>query len=125
MQKLVAFCLLLTFSFPALAVEDGQVIYLGGSAPGVSAGVVGRLDTTSDKALVFEYSGNKLAIPYDSIQSFEYSKEVTRHLGVLPAIGSGCSKCGGTSIFSVFRIAIQTMWSRSPCLRFLNTCRAY
>jgi hypothetical protein len=92
MQKLVAVCLLLTFSFPALAVEDGQVRYVGGSAPGVSAGVVGRLDTTSDKALIFEYSGNRLAIPYDAIQSFEYSKEVTEHLGVLPAIGVGMLK---------------------------------
>lgn len=92
MQKLVAFFLLLTLCIPALAVEDGQVMYVGGSAPGVSAGVVGRLDTTADKALIFEYSGNKLAIPYDAIRSFEYSKEVTKHLGVLPAIGVGMLK---------------------------------
>jgi hypothetical protein len=39
--------------------------------------------------LIFEYAGNKLAIPYDAIQSFEYSKEVTRHLGVLPAVAVG------------------------------------
>jgi hypothetical protein len=36
--------------------------------------------------LVLEHSGSKLEIPYAAIQSFEYSKEVTRHLGVLPAI---------------------------------------
>jgi hypothetical protein len=92
MQKFVTLCLLLTLSFPALAVEEGQVVYVGGSAAGVSAGVVGRLDTTAETALIFEYSGNKLAIPYGSIQSFEYSKEVTRHLGVLPAIAVGTLK---------------------------------
>jgi hypothetical protein len=92
MKKFVAFCLLLIVSLPALAVEDGQVMYVGGTAPGVADGVVGRLDTTAETALVFEYSGIKLAIPYDAIQSFEYSKEVTRHLGVLPAIAVGTIK---------------------------------
>jgi hypothetical protein len=92
MNKLVAFCFVLIFSLPALAVEDGQVLYMGGTAPGVNAGVVGRLDTTAETALIFEYAGNKLAIPYAAIESFEYSKEVTRHLGVLPAITVGTFK---------------------------------
>src|SRR5277367_5984149 len=92
MKKFIGFCLLLIVSVPALAVEDGQVMYLGGTVPGVDAGVVGRLDTTSGTALIFEYAGNKLEIPYAAIQSFEYSKEVTRHLGVLPAIAVGMFK---------------------------------
>jgi hypothetical protein len=86
MKKIVTFCLLLIMSLPAVAVEGGRVMYVGGTAPGVNAGIVGRLDTKSETALIFEYSGNRLAIPYDAIQSFNYSKEVTRHLGVLPAI---------------------------------------
>lgn len=92
MKKFLALCLLLTASLPAVAVEDGQVMYVGGTAPGVNAGVIGRLDTTSQTALIFETSGNKLAIPYDAIQSFDYSKEVAHHLGVLPAIGVGLVK---------------------------------
>lgn len=92
MKKFVVFSLLLIVSILALAVEDGQVMYVGGTAPGVNAGVIGRLDTTAETALIFEYSGNKLAIPYDAIQSFEYSKEVSRHLGVLPAIAVGMFK---------------------------------
>jgi hypothetical protein len=67
-------------------------MYVGGTAPGVNAGIVGRLDTTSDTALIFEHSEGKLAISYDAIQSFDYAKEVTRHLGVLPAIGVGLVK---------------------------------
>ncbi len=92
MKKIVTLCLLLILSLPAVAVEDSQVMYVGGTAPGVDAGTVGRLDTTSETALIFESSGRKLAIPYDLIQSFEYSKEVTRHLGVLPAIAIGMFK---------------------------------
>jgi hypothetical protein len=92
MKKFVAFCFVLIFSLPAVAVEDGQVMYVGGTAPGVNVGVIGRLDTTSETALIFEYSGNKLEIPYDAIPSFEYSKEVTRHLGVLPTIAIGMFK---------------------------------
>lgn len=89
MKNFVTFCLLLSLTLPVLAVEDGQVMYIGGSAPGVNAGVIGRLDTTSETALIFEYSGNKLEIPYSMIQSFEYSKEVTRHLGALPTVAVG------------------------------------
>jgi len=91
-KKLMTFCLLLALALPMAAVEDDQVMYLGGTAPVLRLGVVGRLDTTSEKSLTFESSGTKLLIPYADIQSFEYSTEVTRHLGVLPAIGVGLIK---------------------------------
>jgi hypothetical protein len=91
MKKLITFCLLLAFALPMAAVEDDQVMYLGGTAA-ARAGVVGHLDTTSEKALIFEYSREKLLIPYADIQSFEYSKEVTVHLGVMPAIAVGLLK---------------------------------
>jgi hypothetical protein len=92
MTRFLAFCFVLVCCLPALAVEDGQVMYTGGSVPGVNSGVVGRLDMASDTALIFEYSGSRLAIPYAEIDSFEYSEEVTRHLGVLPAIAVGLIK---------------------------------
>src|SRR6266849_6728263 len=76
------------------AVENDQVMYMGGTPLALRAGVIGRLDTTSEKSLNFEsfegkLPGTKLLIPYADIQSFEYSKEVTRHLGVMPAIAVG------------------------------------
>jgi hypothetical protein len=89
MKKLVAVCLLLVMSLPAVALEDSQAMFVGGTALGVNPGTVGRLDTSSATALIFEYPGGKLAIPYDAIQSFQYSREATRHLGVLPAIAVG------------------------------------
>ena len=89
MVRIAAVCFVMICCLPALAVEDGQVMYAGGTVPGMNSGVVGRLDTTSETALTFEGAGSRLAIPYAAIDSFEYSKEVTRHLGVLPAIGVG------------------------------------
>jgi hypothetical protein len=86
MKKLVTFCLLFALALPVAAVEDGQVMYAGGTAKALQAGVVGRLDTTSETVLSFEYSGTKLLISYADIQSFQYSTEVTHHLGVLPGI---------------------------------------
>jgi hypothetical protein len=78
--------LLLLLALPAGAVAGREVKYVGGTAPGLQSGVIGRLDTTSDTALIFEHAGSKLAIPYSAIQSFDYSMEVTHHLGVLPLI---------------------------------------
>jgi hypothetical protein len=93
-KKLITFYLLFALALPMVAVEDDQVMYMGGTAPALRAGVIGRLDTISEKSLNFESSegklpGTKLLIPYADIQSFEYSKEVTRHLGVMPAIAVG------------------------------------
>jgi hypothetical protein len=92
MKKLLAFYLILVVSLPALAVEDGQVMYVGGTAPGVTAGCIGRLNTTFDTELIFECAGTRLSIPYAAIQSFDYSTEVRRHLGVLPAVAIGLLK---------------------------------
>lgn len=86
MKKLAAFCLLLIMSLPAGAVEGEQVKYTGGTVGDLHAGLIGRLDTTSTVALAYEHSGNKLVIPYAKIDSFEYSVDVARHLGVLPAM---------------------------------------
>jgi hypothetical protein len=82
-------CVLLLLTLPAMAVDGSEVKYAGGTAQDTAAGVTGRLDTTSDSALIFEHDGKKLAIPYDAIESFDYSHEVAHHLGVLPAIANG------------------------------------
>jgi len=105
MKRATACFLILIFSLSAFAVEEGQVMYVGGTAPGMAPGVIGRLDTTSETALIFEYWGNKLVIPYNAIESFKYSKEVTRHLGVMPAIAIGLMKMRRHSHF--FRISYR------------------
>ena len=92
MKKLGMFCLLLVISLPAGAVEGEQVMYAGGTAPNLQAGVLGRLDTTSETMLSFESAGNKLIIPYSKIDSYSYDERVARNLGVLPAIVVGLVK---------------------------------
>jgi hypothetical protein len=92
MKGLSALFLLLVISFPVSAVEDGQIMYVGGTVTILKEGILGRLDTTSQSALTFDASGTRLAIPYAMIDSFEYSKRVAHHLGVLPAIALGLVK---------------------------------
>ena len=86
MNKLAGFFCFLILAVPALAVEGSQVMYVGGSATGVVAGTIGNLDMTSGTVLIFQSAAGKIEIPYAAIQSFEYSSEVSRHLGVMPAI---------------------------------------
>ena len=92
MNNIVALCLFLSISLPLLAIEDGQAMYAGGTIAGLHRGAIGRIDTSSKTALTFEYSGSQLSIPYIAMDSFQYSQEVKRHLGVLPAIAIGLIK---------------------------------
>jgi hypothetical protein len=104
-KKLIAVCLLLAAALPAVAVEGGQALYVGGTIPGLNAGVLGHIDTTSNTTLIFEHAGGKVAIPYADITSYEYSKDVAHHLGVLPAIAVGLLKMRRHGHF--FRITYQ------------------
>jgi hypothetical protein len=92
MKKLLALLLFLALALPAEAVEDGQVMYFGGTVPAIAPGLIGRLDTTSETSLTFGAANTKLVIPYAAITSYEYSTEVTHHLGVLGAIAVGLLK---------------------------------
>jgi hypothetical protein len=93
-KQFLPFCFLLLLSLSASALENGHAKYVGGTLSGVAAGSLGRLDTTSDTSLIFvlEHAGKKVEIPYAAIESHKYSKEVARHLGVLPTIAVGLLK---------------------------------
>ncbi len=89
MKKIAVFILILAAG-SAGAVEGKQVAYAGGTAAQISAGTIGQLDTQT--ALVFVHPGGKLTIPFDRIESFEYTEERARRLGVLPTIAIGLFK---------------------------------
>jgi hypothetical protein len=91
-KKLAVFCLLLIMALPAAAVEGKEVKYSGGTVPLLAAGAIGRLDTTSETTVSFEYAGNTFAIPYAKITSFEVHEQLARHLGVVPALFVGLIK---------------------------------
>ena len=88
-KTLAALCLILAFSRLALAVDDGDVLYVGGTVLSPRAGSSGKLDTTSQTELIFVSSSARLVISFASIDSYEYSQRVAHHLGVLPAIAVG------------------------------------
>lgn len=73
----------------ANAVEDGQVMYVGGTIPGMNEGAIGRLDTVTGTSLTFVHPGGTLAIPYAQIDSYDYSRKLARRLGVLPTVAVG------------------------------------
>jgi hypothetical protein len=67
-------------------------MYVGGTVVTLKEGVLGKLDTSSQTVLNFDYSGGKLVVPFEMVDSYEYSQRVARHLGVLPAIAVGMVK---------------------------------
>lgn len=91
-KTLAALCLILAFSRLALAVDDGDVLYVGGTVLSPKAGSSGKLDKTSQTELIFVSSSARLVISFASIDSYEYSQRVAHHLGVLPAIAVGLVK---------------------------------
>ena len=105
MRKLATICLLLVIAWPACAVSDGQVMYAGGTIAGLKDGSIGTLDTASVASLKFTSGASTLEIPFAKIVSYSYSQEVTRHLGVLPAIAVALVKKRQHSHF--FRITFR------------------
>ncbi len=64
------------------AVRGKEVMYVGGTIPNLPEGTVGGLDTTQEKALVFESPKGKFEIPYENVTSLEYGQKAGRRLGV-------------------------------------------
>jgi hypothetical protein len=88
MRAVLVALLTLSLAAPVLAspVEGSDVMYMGGSVSNVKEGTVGRLDLTAAQELVFEHGDNRVAIPYASIQRFQYSQRLARRLGVAATI---------------------------------------
>ena len=94
MRVMLAALVTLVLASPALAggVEGTAVMYVGGTVQNVTEGQVGRLDTTVDRSLVFEYGSSRLEIPYASMQRYQYTQRLARKLGVAPTIAVGIIK---------------------------------
>ncbi|HSS99238.1 MAG TPA: hypothetical protein VLK33_19520 [Terriglobales bacterium] len=89
---LIVTIVLLAASCSLWAVDDGQVEYLGGTVPGLEVSAVGKLDLTSEIVMQFNSTKGTFTIPYMNIDSFEYTQELTHHLGVLPSIAVGLTR---------------------------------
>jgi hypothetical protein len=89
MKRTLCLCLLLAIPCAAFAVESGQVLYVGGSAANMKDGTLGRFAMDAKEAIAFVYSSGTFTIPFSSLESYESSDRVARHLGVVPAIAVG------------------------------------
>lgn len=88
-MRIAVFLLLFAVAMPAIAADENDVVYEGGTIPNLHSATAGRFDTTDHESLAFVYASAQLNIPYGQIESYEYSRQVVHHLGVLPAIGVG------------------------------------
>lgn len=88
-MRIAALLLLIAVALPATAADGNDVIYEGGTIPNLHSATAGRFDTTNRESLAFISSAGQLTIPYAQIDSYEYSRQVVHHLGVLPIIGVG------------------------------------
>ena len=88
-KAILAASFIALFTVYGFAVEGSDVLYAGGTVQSLAAGSLGRLDLTGTENLIFASLSGRFSIPYTAIDSYQYSEEVARHLGVLPAIGTG------------------------------------
>ena len=131
-MRIAAFALMIAVSISSLFAQDrATVVYTGGTVPNLKPETAGRLDITEPAAVAFVYPSGKLAIDFDAIQSYEYSREVAHHLGILPAIEVGLVKArkqnhllrityrdaNNASQVAVFRIPKQMPHTLLPVLR--------
>ena len=79
---------LLALSACAVAADE-TVVYVGGTVPGLQPDITGRLDASDPNSLIFESKSSKTPIPFAAITSYEYTRELTHQLGVLPTIAVG------------------------------------
>jgi len=85
-------CAVLMLSICCMAVEQGEVRYLGGTLDNSKVGAIGRLDLSSPGSITYETGKSRFTIPYNQIVGYQYNEEVTHHLGVLPSIAVGLLK---------------------------------
>src|SRR5437868_5782357 len=70
-------------SFAEVFVDEGRAAYIGGTLVNIKNETMGKLDTTQEKALSFNYEGGKVTIPYDKVESWKYDEVLARQLGVI------------------------------------------
>lgn len=90
MRKSWALVLIVALALPAVAdtrrphfTSSTESYYVGGTVPDLREGATGQLRPEGEADLVFEHSGGKVLIPYQSVVSYKYTEELARHLGVV------------------------------------------
>lgn len=87
MRRLIAACVIASVCLPAVVVAVGgkDAVYVGGTIPGLSENVEGKLDTTNDTMLTFipkKKGAAPVQVPYAGITELEYGQKAGRRVGV-------------------------------------------
>jgi hypothetical protein len=61
-------------------------MYVGGTLTAISEKTEGKLDLSSDSALVFTAKAGKFTVPYKGLTSIEYGQKAGRRVGVALAV---------------------------------------
>ncbi|MBZ5648057.1 MAG: hypothetical protein LAN37_12625 [Acidobacteriia bacterium] len=89
MKKAVALSLACLFVFEALAwagLDSKKAMYVGGTVNSIKEGTEGASSAKDEKVFTFTYSGGKLEIPYEKVNSLEYGQKAGRRVGVAIAV---------------------------------------
>lgn len=75
----IAVLLLLEAAFAGLGSD--KTMYVGGTVNAIKDQSEGTSSAKNEKVFVFTYSGGKLEIPYDQVDSLEYGQKAGRRVG--------------------------------------------
>ena len=84
MKKSIAVFLSVFLLFEAAVwagLGSDKTLYVGGTVKDLKGLTEGKSSTADEKVFVFEYSGGKLEIPYDRVNSLEYGQKAGRRVG--------------------------------------------
>ena len=77
---------LLSASLAWAGLGSDKTMYVGGTLNTIKEGTQGVSSAKDEKVFTFQYSGNKLEIPYDQIDGLEYGQKAGRRVGVAIAV---------------------------------------
>ena len=117
MRAMLAALVTLSLVAPALAagVEGTAVMYVGGTVSNVTEGQVGRLDTTVDRSLLFEYGSSRVEIPYAMIKLKRTTRNGPSQSSLEVSTNSFRRSCNGTAESSITAAPIMTKAISERC----------
>jgi len=81
---ILSVALLAPLAFAGLGSK--KAAYVGGTVSTIPQGAEGTISSADEKVYLFTYSGGKLTIPYDQVDSLEYGQKAGRRLGLAIAV---------------------------------------
>ena len=80
LSALIAILALASLSFAGLGSD--KTMYVGGTVNTIKEGTEGTSSAKDEKVFTFQYSGGKLDIPYEDVDSLEYGQKAGRRVAV-------------------------------------------